>query len=273
MLLSEILLAWPRGLVEEGSIWCASNVLKLYNAVSCNPSATLVAPMFCFWPIFANGSGESLEMQTWLFWALRVTANCESGAWFEWEKEYLREFLCETTTKPLTQIDFWIRQRQRIIRIPLVYVWRGFTLYLPESWCLRFNHSLDKLINYSVQWKKFPLMRRKAIFCFGNWYRVFNCFLGLYIPYVYLPKYSLESLSPAVSQQKANVLIPVIGVSNAVGRVVAGIVGDIRCAFLNPGYLTALSLMLCGVATCLVPYLASYWAFVSYALLFGFFLG
>ena len=59
-----------------------------------------------------------------------------------------------------------------------------------------------------------------------------------------------------------------IGISNTIGRVILGIISDIKG--VNRLYLYATVLTLCGIATSIEPFFANYTGFMVYSIVFGF---
>ncbi|KHJ77792.1 hypothetical protein OESDEN_22588 [Oesophagostomum dentatum] len=89
--------------------------------------------------------------------------------------------------------------------------------------------------------------------------------MGFYIPFVFLKDLAhSHGIEPADSRY----LVPIIGVTNTVGRVFFGWLAD-------RGYVSALainnfSLLACGVLTLAAPLLPTFPLQVAYAALFGF---
>jgi len=91
--------------------------------------------------------------------------------------------------------------------------------------------------------------------------------IGFYTPFVYLP--NMASQFDNISPDEAAVLISVIGVSNTVGRVLSGWLSDFP--WVNSLVVTNIAIILSAVSVFLFPFCTSYGAFVTMALLFGFF--
>lgn len=75
-----------------------------------------------------------------------------------------------------------------------------------------------------------------------------------------------------IDETKAAWLLSAIGISNTVGRVVFGYVGDMQ--WVDRLMLYNTSLVICGVATALSPFVGgNYELLVTYAVVFGIFIG
>ena len=61
----------------------------------------------------------------------------------------------------------------------------------------------------------------------------------------------------------------ILGISNTIGRVIAGWISDFSC--VNALLVTNLAIFFSGVSTLVLPFCTSYGAFATIALLFGFF--
>ncbi|XP_075243454.1 uncharacterized protein LOC142337810 isoform X2 [Convolutriloba macropyga] len=112
------------------------------------------------------------------------------------------------------------------------------------------------------------LMQQISFSLFALAYFIFM--LGFFIPFVYLPTLVQETLE-GFTQEQASYFIPLIGVTNMVGRLVMGIVGGM--GLFDPCYLNAMSFLACGLSTMVIPFCDSLTMFVVYALTFGFFCG
>ncbi|GAB1597584.1 monocarboxylate transporter 12-like [Argonauta hians] len=92
--------------------------------------------------------------------------------------------------------------------------------------------------------------------------------VGYIVPYIYIPDYALER---KLDSNKAAMLVSIIGVSNTFGRVVFGYLSD--NPRINRIMLYATSLVICGIATLLFPFLEIYPLQVLYSVIFGIFTG
>ncbi|CAG7815408.1 unnamed protein product [Allacma fusca] len=89
--------------------------------------------------------------------------------------------------------------------------------------------------------------------------------LGFFAPYTYLIGLAKEN---GLKESDASVFISVIGASNTVGRIACGLFADMK--IIHPLLTDGFSLLLCGTATTIVPFLHDYWLFFAYSVLFGF---
>ncbi|PVD18876.1 hypothetical protein C0Q70_21433 [Pomacea canaliculata] len=93
--------------------------------------------------------------------------------------------------------------------------------------------------------------------------------IGFNMPFIFLPD---RAKLAGIDETKAAWLLSAIGISNTVGRVVFGYVGDMQWVDRLMLYNTAL--VICGVATALSPFVGgNYELLVTYAVVFGIFIG
>jgi len=90
--------------------------------------------------------------------------------------------------------------------------------------------------------------------------------IGFYTPFVYLPNMAIVT---GVSVPDASFLVSVIGISNTLGRVLAGWVSDF--SWVNSLVMTNTAIILSAITVAVFPLCSSYWSFVVCALAFGFF--
>lgn len=90
--------------------------------------------------------------------------------------------------------------------------------------------------------------------------------IGFYTPFVYLPNMAVAT---GVSVADASFLVSVIGISNTLGRVLAGWVSDF--AWVNPLVMTNVAIILSAFTVAIFPLCSAYWSFTVCALAFGFF--
>ncbi len=90
--------------------------------------------------------------------------------------------------------------------------------------------------------------------------------LGFYTPFVYLPGMAVK-MGDNISVQDANLLLSMIGVSNTIGRVLAGWVSDF--AWTDSLVLTNLAILGSGATVLVLPLVRSYAMYATLALLFG----
>jgi len=91
--------------------------------------------------------------------------------------------------------------------------------------------------------------------------------MGLYIPYMFLPKLAEEN---GISPLDAAFLISVIGITNTIGRIITGLITDLPK--VCPLMLTTIALGLGGVCPLLMALCTSYWSFMVVSVMFGGFL-
>merc|ERR1719445_2407111 len=91
--------------------------------------------------------------------------------------------------------------------------------------------------------------------------------IGFYTPFVYLP--SMAAQYDSISVPDASFLVSVIGISNTLGRVLAGWVSDF--SWVNSLVMTNSAIILSAITVAVFPLCSSYWSFVVCALAFGFF--
>ena len=81
------------------------------------------------------------------------------------------------------------------------------------------------------------------------------------VPYTYLPD---AAVIQNISTNNANYLLSVIGVTNTIGRITFTAISDIQ--WLNPYWVFASSIFLCGVFTSIAPICYNYTTFVGVSL-------
>jgi len=118
-------------------------------------------------------------------------------------------------------------------------------------------NALKEMVNFSLL--------TNPIFLLVGTSNIFGM-LGFYVPFVYLP--NMATLR-GISVEDANFLLSIIGISNTIGRVIAGWISDFSC--VNALLVTNLAIFFSGVSTLVLPFCTSYGAFATIALLFGFF--
>ena len=93
-------------------------------------------------------------------------------------------------------------------------------------------------------------------------------FTGIYTPFVYIADHADQL---GVSKDDAVLLLSVLGISNTIGRVVAGWLADRptvdSVSFHN------VCLLIAGLATCVVPVLTSYPLICVYLVVYGLCIG
>ena len=88
--------------------------------------------------------------------------------------------------------------------------------------------------------------------------------VGFFTPFIYIRDNAIRKGSSA---EDATMLLPVLGLFNVIGRVVAGWLSDQQwadCLFIHN-----FALIIAGGATCLVPLMSSHGQFIAYSAVFG----
>jgi len=95
------------------------------------------------------------------------------------------------------------------------------------------------------------------------------CCKGLYTPFVYI--YEKAVRDAGVSKTRASILLSVLGVSNAVGRLAVGLLADRPRA--DSVLIHNVAAIVAGLLTCLVSVVFSFELLCVYAALFGALIG
>jgi MFS transporter, MCT family, solute carrier family 16 (monocarboxylic acid transporters), member 12 len=88
--------------------------------------------------------------------------------------------------------------------------------------------------------------------------------LGFNTPYIYIVDHAM---SCNIEDSTADWILSIIGLSNVVGRILFGLISDIRS--IKRIYVYSLVLTLCGIATILEPIPKNFAGFIAYAIVFG----
>jgi MFS transporter, MCT family, solute carrier family 16 (monocarboxylic acid transporters), member 12 len=88
--------------------------------------------------------------------------------------------------------------------------------------------------------------------------------LGFNTPYIYIVDHAI---SCNIEDSTADWILSIVGLSNVVGRIVFGLISDIRS--IKRIYVYSLLLTVCGIATVLEPFPQSLGGFIAYAIVFG----
>lgn len=88
------------------------------------------------------------------------------------------------------------------------------------------------------------------------------------LPIIYIPAHAADQ---GIHGQMAALLLSLTGASDAIGRVMVGVIAD--QFHLNPKYLTILALVVNGIMQHLFAICTSYWSFVLYSIVYGIFSG
>ena len=91
---------------------------------------------------------------------------------------------------------------------------------------------------------------------------------GFYIPFIYLPD-CVEDMG--MTSQESAILIAIVGITNTIGRVIAGYLID--RSWMDPNKLNMASLLIGGVTTTFVPNYTKFAQLSIYCALFGFITG
>ncbi|KAK0397538.1 hypothetical protein QR680_002162 [Steinernema hermaphroditum] len=89
--------------------------------------------------------------------------------------------------------------------------------------------------------------------------------LGFYVPFMFVISMATEK---GLSKSDAALLLSIIGITNTFGRVIFGWVAD--RGWMSALTINNLSLISCGILTCLCPFLPGFAGLCGYAILFGF---
>ncbi|RNA24814.1 monocarboxylate transporter 12 [Brachionus plicatilis] len=89
--------------------------------------------------------------------------------------------------------------------------------------------------------------------------------LGFNAPFIYIVD---QADSIGIPTKHGDYFLATIGISNTVGRVVLGIISDVKG--VNRLYLYATVLTICGIATSIEPFFTTYAGFLIYSMVFGF---
>ena len=93
-------------------------------------------------------------------------------------------------------------------------------------------------------------------------------FTGFFVPFIYLPD---KSKNMGFSPSKGALLLSILGITNTVGRILAGWISDrpwADCLMINN-----ISLIIGGLATMFCPFCNSYTQLVIYSCVFGLCIG
>ena len=93
-------------------------------------------------------------------------------------------------------------------------------------------------------------------------------FLGFYVPFVYLP--SMAHTNDGVSAEQAAFLLSIIGISNTLGRLIAGWLSDFY--WVDSLFVVNCSLTLSAICIFIFPSVSSYTGFTILGILFGSFI-
>lgn len=89
--------------------------------------------------------------------------------------------------------------------------------------------------------------------------------LGFNAPFIYIVD---QATNMNIKPELADLLLSTIGISNTIGRVILGIISDIKG--VNRLYLYASVLTICGIATAVEPFLVNFTGLLIYTIIFGF---
>jgi len=89
--------------------------------------------------------------------------------------------------------------------------------------------------------------------------------LGFNAPFIFIQD---QATSVGIPAEQAAWLLSTIGISNTVGRVILGLLADLKS--MNRLYLYGTVLAVCGLATCVEPFFTSFTGLFIYSVVFGF---
>ena len=89
--------------------------------------------------------------------------------------------------------------------------------------------------------------------------------LGFNAPFIYIVD---QATNVNIAPSDADWLLSTIGISNTVGRIVLGLIADMKG--VNRLYLYSTVLTICGIATMIEPFFQSFTGFMIYSIVFGF---
>ena len=88
--------------------------------------------------------------------------------------------------------------------------------------------------------------------------------LGFNVPYIYVVD---QATQLNIRPEYADYLLSTIGISNSIGRIILGLIGDLK--HVNRTYLYSVLITLCGVSTIVEPFCQSFHSLLAYAVVFG----
>jgi len=144
---------------------------------------------------------------------------------------------------------------------------------LPES----VRSVLGQMMDFSLLWSSY----RFAVFVAGNMLSM----LGFFIPYVYVTQFAVSSLRDSstgafVSKDVATLLISTIGLTNTLGRLLFGLLGDqvvqkrrFLCCTMSVLDLSNYCLLIAGFSVVALPFCATYYQALLCCAAFGLFVG
>jgi hypothetical protein len=130
---------------------------------------------------------------------------------------------------------------------------RTFESHAPDNLCQKLN----RIIDFSL-FSDFVFV----FFAVSN----FLTSLGFNVPFIFIIDQATQV--SGIDPSTADWLLSTIGISNTVGRVILGLLADLKC--MNRLYLYASVLTISGVATMVEPMCGSFFEYFVYALVFGF---
>lgn len=96
--------------------------------------------------------------------------------------------------------------------------------------------------------------------CLGNMFAM----IGFYVPYAYLVD---RAVLAGIGKEQASYLLSVIGITNTVGRIISGIVADLK--FVDSLMLNNVAMLVASLAVMVIPFCSTYPLLVIAALVFG----
>uniref|UniRef100_A0A0M3HMI4 MFS domain-containing protein n=2 Tax=Ascaris TaxID=6251 RepID=A0A0M3HMI4_ASCLU len=132
--------------------------------------------------------------------------------------------------------------------------------YYDDSKCkwipLSVRNALNEMVD--IELLKEPVM---MLLCLSNLLGM----LGFYVPFMFVIDMAAEK---GISKENASLLLSVVGIMNTLGRIAFGWIAD--RGWISALTINNMSLVACGVLTCICPLLPNFMALIGYAVLFGF---
>ncbi|KAK6168443.1 hypothetical protein SNE40_020974 [Patella caerulea] len=115
--------------------------------------------------------------------------------------------------------------------------------------------AMEQMLNVSIL-KNVPFL----LICFGN----IMAMIGFYVPFVYVVD---RAIGLGIEPHKASFLLSIIGITNTIGRVLAGVLSDFtkgRSLLINNVFM-----LMCGISTLLCPFCDTYVTLCIFTAVFG----
>jgi predicted MFS family arabinose efflux permease len=125
----------------------------------------------------------------------------------------------------------------------------------PKSKMKKFRDKLKESMDFSLL-KDFIFF----FFAISN----FLTSLAFNTPFIYIVD---QAISMGINANKADLLLSTIGISNTVGRIILGVVSNLKN--VNRLYLYSTVITICGIATAIEPFCTNFTGLFIYAIVFG----